>query len=138
MDSGLEGSGTPASDDEVVIVYDGECPFCKQYMQLLRLRASTSNVRLVNARNDDPQVAEAVRRGYDLDQGMIVTIANQFYHGAEAMHVLAMLSTRAGWFNRINYHIFRSKRITTFLYPILRSGRNLALRILGRAPINRK
>ena len=137
MHSDSKGSSPPSSDNQVVIVYDGECPFCKQYMQLLRLRANARNVRLINARDDDPQVDEIVRRGYDLDQGMIVTIADQVYHGAEAMHVLAMLSTRAGWFNRINFYVFRSKRVTTLLYPFLRSGRNLALRILGREPIDR-
>ena len=137
MDNGSRSSSAPSSDNDIIIVYDGECPFCKQYMRLLRLRANASSVRLLDARDDDPQIDEIVRRGYNLDQGMIVIIADQFYHGAEAMHVLAMLSTRAGWFNRLNSYIFRSKRVTTFLYPVLRGGRNMALRILGREPIDR-
>lgn len=136
MNSGTESSSKPLPADNVVIVYDGECPFCKQYTQLLRLRANSGNVRLINARSDDPQVEEVLRRGYDLDQGMIVTIDDQFYHGAQAMHVLAMLSTHTGWFNRFNYYVFRSKRVAFVLYPLLRRGRNLVLRILGRKPIN--
>ena len=110
--------------------------FCQQYMRLLRLRASAGNVRLINARSDDPLVAEIAKKGYDLDQGMIVRIAERFYHGAEAMHVLAMLSTRSGLFNRFNHTIFQSKGAAAMLYPVLRSGRNLALRLLGRKPIN--
>ena len=132
-----DGTGTSASSlsDEVAIVYDGECPFCQQYTQLLRLRASAGNVRLIDARGDDPLVSAVIQRGYDLDQGMLVIIAERFYHGAAAMQVLAMLSTRSGWFNRFNYIVFRSQRVSGFLYPILRSGRNLVLRILGRKPI---
>ena len=136
MNSVTEANRTPSPGDDVVIVYDGECPFCKQYMQFIRLRASAGNVRLVDARSDDPQVDEVIRRGYDLDEGMIVTVGEQFYHGSDALQVLAMLSTGAGWFNRINFYVFRSKRVAAFLYPMLRGGRNLALRILGRKPIN--
>ena len=127
---------TSSPANEVAIVYDGECPFCQQFTRLLRLRANIGRVRLIDARGGDPLVAEVVKRGYDLDQGMIVTIGDEYYHGAEAMHVLAMLSTRAGWFNRFNFYVFRSKRVAAMLYPILRTGRNLALRILGRKLIN--
>ena len=136
MSNGTESSNTPSPESNVVIIYDGECPFCKKYTQLLRLRTSSGNVRLINARSDDPQVEEVLRRGYDLDQGMIVTIDGQFYHGAQAMHVLAMLSSHSGWLNRFNYYVFRSKRVSFILYPLLRGGRNLALRILGHKQIN--
>ena len=136
MHSDTKATEPPLPEDDLIIVYDGECPFCKHYMQLLRLRASAGNVRLVDARSDDPQVDEVVRRGYDLDEGMIVTVGDQYYHGSDALQVLAMLSTGAGWFNRFNAYVFRSKRVSAFLYPVLRSGRNLALRILGRKPIH--
>lgn len=126
----------PANMDAVTIVYDGECPFCQQFMQLLRLRASAGNVHLIDARSNHPLVDEIVQLGFDLDQGMIVVIGERYYHGSEAMQVLAMLSTRKGWFNRLNYYIFRSKGMSTTLYPILRTGRNLVLKLLGRKPIN--
>jgi len=120
----------------VIIVYDGECPFCQKYIDLLRLRASVGTVRLVDARSDDPIVGDVLQRGFDLDQGMIVIIGERFYHGASAMQVLAMLSTGVGWFNRFNFYVFRSKRVSTVLYPVLRTGRNFVLRVLGRKPIN--
>lgn len=139
MDNSTPISGGTASQgnirEDVTIVYDGECPFCQQYTQLLRLRASSGNVQLINARDNTQPVIDAVERGFDLDQGMIVIIEDRFYHGADAMHVLAMLSTQTGWFNRLNYYVFRSKRVSTILYPVLRTGRNLVLRLLGRKPI---
>jgi len=132
MDNGTLSSAV----SEIAIVYDGQCPFCQQYTRLMRIRSSAGEVRLIDARSDDPLVAEVVRRGYDLDHGMVVSMDDNIYHGAEAMHVLAMLSTRAGWFNRFSYYIFRSKRIAAFLYPMLRAGRNLVLRLLGHKLIN--
>lgn len=126
----------PAQGDDVTIVYDGECPFCQQYTRLLRIRESAGTVRLIDARSNDPLIEQIQDRGFDLDHGMIVIIAERFYHGSEAMQVLAMLSSRKGWFNRFNYRVFRSKRLSATLYPALRTGRNVVLRILGRKPIS--
>lgn len=102
----------------------------------MRLRASAGKVRLIDARSDDPLVGVVIQRGFNLDQGMIVIIEEHFYHGAEAMQVLAMLSTRSDWFNRLNYFVFHSKAVSAVLYPVLRTGRNLVLRLLRRKPIH--
>ena len=136
MNNNFTQTSTPGTNPQVSIVYDGECPFCQQYTHLLRLRASAGEVKLVDARSGDPLVQEVIQRGFDLDEGMIVTIADRFYHGADAMRVLALLSTRSGWFNRLNYFVFRSRSLAAFLYPLLRTCRNLALRVLRRKAIN--
>ncbi len=34
------------------ILYDGQCPFCRRYTDLLRLRQSVGEVRLVDLRRD--------------------------------------------------------------------------------------
>jgi hypothetical protein len=52
------------------------------------------------------------------------------------MQVLALLSTRSGDFNRLNYWLFRSKRVSALLYPLLRACRNLVLRLMGRSRID--
>ncbi|CAN0407117.1 unnamed protein product, partial [Scytosiphon promiscuus] len=38
---------------ENVIVYDGECPFCSQYVKMLRIHESVGTVRLIDARSSD-------------------------------------------------------------------------------------
>ena len=58
------------------IVYDGQCPFCSRYVQLLRLRESLGRVELVNARHRGPIVDEVVRAGLDLDEGMILKLGD--------------------------------------------------------------
>jgi predicted DCC family thiol-disulfide oxidoreductase YuxK len=119
----------------IVIIYDGECPFCTAYTKLVRLRQSAGPVRLVDARSGDPLVAEVREAGLDLDRGMVVRYAGETHHGERAMHVLALLSTGSGLVNGAAAALFRSPRLARALYPALVAGRNATLRLLGRRPI---
>jgi predicted DCC family thiol-disulfide oxidoreductase YuxK len=123
-----QSAGTPTA----WVVYDGQCPFCSRYVTLLRLRDALGRVELVNAREGGPIVDEVLAAGLGLDEGMVLKIDDRLYHGDECIHRLALLSTPSTTFNRINQAIFRSKPMSRALYPMLRSGRNLILRMLGR------
>ena len=54
------------------------------------------------------------------------------------MHVLALMSTRSGIFNRLVGAAFGSRRLSRLVYPPLVVGRNATLRLLGRPPIARE
>lgn len=126
----------PESAAEAWLVYDGECPFCNAYVKHLRLRRSVKPL-LVNARDGGPIVERVKQAGFDLDDGMALKIGDRIYHGADCIHALALLSTPSDLFNRINGRIFRSPALARRLYPVLRAGRNAALRLLGRRKIGR-
>jgi hypothetical protein len=66
---------------------------------------------------------------------MVLLMGGRRYHGADCINMLAMLSTPVGAFNRVNAALFRSRTASRVLYPVLRSGRNLVLRLLGRTKI---
>jgi predicted DCC family thiol-disulfide oxidoreductase YuxK len=117
------------------IVYDGDCPFCSSYVRLYRLREVTGRVHLINARSDHPILVEIAALGLDLDQGMTVKSAGHFYHGADALHFLAILGAGDGLFNRLNRTLFRHPRLAQFLYPWMVRGRSLTLRLLGRSSL---
>ena len=53
------------------IFYDGECPFCTRYVQMVRLQRS-AQVQLVNLREHDGLRDELIAAGFDLDGGMVV------------------------------------------------------------------
>jgi predicted DCC family thiol-disulfide oxidoreductase YuxK len=126
------------ADGEAVIVYDGQCPFCSKYVELVRLRESLGKVKLINAREGGAVVDEIRAAGLDLDDGMVLKLDGRLYHGAECIHMLALLSTRSGWFNRVTAAVFRSHTTSRLLYPALRAGRNAVLRLLGRSKINQE
>lgn len=121
---------------KILVVYDIQCPACDYYCNLIRIRESVGELVLINARQPGPEVYEITAKGLDLDQGMVVKIGQEFYYGADAIHVLALMGTNRGLFNRLAYWLFRSKTMARLMYPILRSLRNLFLKMLGNTKIN--
>lgn len=117
------------------IIYDGECPFCSDYVAKLHLEATVGEVKLINARNQPELVKQLAKQGYELDKGMVFTHNDQTYFGADAIHQLALLSTNTSWFNRLNNWLFGIKWMAFFAYPLLRLGRNTTLMLLGRKPL---
>ncbi len=105
------------------IIYDGECPFCSRYAAYQRLREEYT-VHLVDARAEPERAASY---GLDLNEGMIVDLDGRVYHGADAVCLLSQLSQRPG--------PLRNATLARALYPFLRFGRNMSLRLLGRKPI---
>src|SRR5688572_6878212 len=121
---------------DVLLVYDRECPLCNAYCQVVRIREAVGNLRIVDARESSEVMMEITTMGLDIDQGMVLKMDDQIYYGTDAIHALALISSRSGMFNRLNYWIFRSKHISKILYPLMRAGRNLLLKILGKTKIN--
>lgn len=118
------------------IVYDGECPFCSQYVTMTRLKDSVGDVELIDARTDHPLVEEIKAKGYDLNEGMLARYEGVDYFGADCIHFLSMLSSRSGFANRATSTLFSNRIIARLSYPILRFGRNTTLRLLGREKIS--
>lgn len=125
-----------SDSDKVVVVYDKQCPACDYYCNLVRIRESVGRLELVDARDGGPIMDEITSRGLDIDQGMVVKVGDELYYGADAIHILALMGTNRGLFNRLAYWSFRSRRVARVLYPILRAFRNLLLKILGKTRIN--
>lgn len=127
---------TAAPDRRAYLVYDGECPVCSAYVRIVRFREAAGAIELINARDGGPVVDRIVDAGLDLDEGMVLIYGDAFYHGADCIHMLAMLSSNSGIVNRINAAVFRSKTLSKYLYPILRFGRNTLLKMLGKSPLD--
>lgn len=117
------------------VLYDGECPFCRSYVHFLRLRESIGPVRLIDARQDTPERARALAAGLDLNDGMVLGLEGQLYHGAACLNRLSLMSTGSGLINGLFARLFRAEARALSWYPWLRGGRNLALRLLGRKQI---
>ena len=121
---------------EVLLIYDRECPACNFYCNLARIRATVGELKLVNAREPGPSMSRITTAGLDVDRGMVLIIGSEMHYGSDAIHMLSMLSTRSGLFNRLTYRVFKSRRFSAFLYPLLRACRNLLLKLLRRKKIN--
>ena len=91
---------------------------------------------LVDAREPSEVMNEITAAGLDIDQGMVLKMGGAMYYGSDAIHMLSLLGTRSGFFNRFNYWTFRSTIASKALYPVLRYFRNLLLKVLGKTKIN--
>jgi predicted DCC family thiol-disulfide oxidoreductase YuxK len=121
------------SRNEIWFVYDGDCPVCTTASRALQIRKAAGELKLLNAREETnhPLMQEIRKRKLDLDEGMIIKVEDNYYHGADALHVMALLGTDQGWFNRMNAILFRSKVMAGLCYPSMRGARNLLLKIKG-------
>jgi predicted DCC family thiol-disulfide oxidoreductase YuxK len=119
-----------------LLVYDRECPACNAYCQVVNIRESVGDLRIVDARENSEVMNEIISQGLDIDQGMVLKMGGQLYYGSDAIHALALIGSRSGIFNRINYWMFKSKTISALIYPSLRFFRKILLKILGTNKIN--
>ena len=120
----------------ILLVYDEECPLCDAYCRMARIRDSIGTIELVNARDASEAMNQITLRGLDIDQGMVLKVDDVLYYGSDAMFALALMSSASGAFNRVNYWLFRSRTRARILYPVLRAGRNLLLKVMRKAKIN--
>ena len=124
------------SRPEILLIYDKECPACNAYCQIIRIRETVGDLKIIDAREKSKILDEITELGLDIDQGMVLKMGNQLYYGSDAMHALALISSRSGLLNRVNYWIFKSKSVSSWLYPVLRLFRTLLLKMLRKTKIN--
>lgn len=120
----------------LTLIYDGDCPVCRSYTRYLSIKRAAGNFELLNARDNPPILEEINALNLDMDEGFVLKVGDRFYHGADAIHALALLSTRTGFFNKMNFLVFKSKTLSRFLYPVLKTGRALLLAMLGKTKLN--
>ena len=120
-------------DESAWFVFDGGCPICSFAAHALRIREALGSLNLVDARAEPnhPLALEISALGLNLDEGMVFRVRGINYHGDGALHMMAILGSDSGWFNRVNAFLFRFRAIAGFLYPVLRAMRNQLLRVKG-------
>lgn len=117
--------------DDVWLVYDGECPICNTYCKYARINDAVGRLHLIDARQPGPLMDEITAAGLDIDQGMVVKFKDVTYYGPEAIRMLTLLSTRSGFFNRMNYYFFGTEKRADMFYPLGKALRNLVLKVMG-------
>ena len=115
------------SKREIWLIYDYECPLCNIYCHAVRIKKDLGSLHLIDARKPSKLMEEITSQGIDIDNGMVLKIENNLYYGSDTIHILTLLSTPIGFFNRINYFLFSSKFIANILYPVCRNIRNILL-----------
>jgi len=116
--------------DGVWFVYDGDCPICTHAAEALRIKQEFGSLSLLNAREavDEPLIDEINKRGYDLDEGMVIYADDQFYHGKDALKFVAKYGEANSLFMFASKGLFWSDTLSRLIYPWMRGTRNWLLR----------
>lgn len=120
-----------ATPDDIWLVYDDDCPVCRTYCKYVRINEAAGKLHLVDARKPGPLMDEITAAGLDIDQGMVLKWKQATYYGPDAIHMLSLLSTRSGLFNRVCYLFFGTRWAARVFYPVGKAFRNVLLKLLG-------
>ena len=109
-------------------IYDGECPFCNHFAELLELRSKINNISILDGRKDKKLITSFLDKGYDIDKGAILIKDDQIFHGAEAINtVCKQIKNPSDNLLKLLSEIFKSNKRTNFLFPILIRARRFVL-----------
>lgn len=118
-----------AQESRILVVYDGDCPLCNSYIGMTRLSKAVGRPTLINARERPELVKALAESGVNLDDGMAVYYQGRLYAGSDAVHLLALLTTPVDLANRVAAAVLGRQSLARGLYPFLRAGRNLLLKL---------
>ena len=117
------------------IYYDGDCYFCRNYAELVELRNTVGDVRLISVREDTPEVRDIMAAGYNLNTGFVVEHDGVRMSGSEAYSYLSGLMRKEAIFDRMIGWTAGNPNISKPFYPILVSLRMVLLAVQGLALI---
>lgn len=131
---------------EPVVVYDGQCPFCRAYVASLEGKvleceagsedkAKQGGLNKVDARCSPELVEQLLAANIDINAGIALIKNEQVYQGAEALSLLAREHAAPGLMAGAHHRLLRFRLASRLLYPALRLLRNSYLRLVGLAPI---
>ncbi len=122
-----------------LFIYDGECPFCNHFAQLIELQSSIPSLQILDGRQDLSVLRSFYKKGYDLNNGAILINDGHIMHGAEAVNwICSQMNKPSDLLLEILRIIFKSDKRTQILFPLLLWGRRISLTIKKKAwqPVN--
>ena len=109
-------------------IFDGECPFCNHFAELLEIKSQIKDITVIDGRKNPELIKELLDKGFNLDNGAILLNKNKIFHGSEAINTICnQIKNPSGNLIRILSIIFKSKKRTNFLFPSLLIARRLTL-----------
>lgn len=121
--------------DEVLVIYDGQCPVCTSFVTRTQVLALGSSIRLVDARHSPGLVAGLRQAGFDLNATFLVATSQDIFVGSEAMSSLSRLDYTSKRWAYLLTATFGDGRRREWLYRLLTRLRRALLLLLGRAPL---
>ena len=115
-------------DKELTFIYDGECPFCNHFAELLELKSNLNNISILDGRKNHQIIKLMLQKGYDIDKGAILLKGDDIFHGAQAINTVCNnIKNPSNSLLKLLSNIFKSNKRTKFFFPFLVIARRFAL-----------
>ena len=112
----------------LTFIYDGKCPFCNHFAELLELKSKIKTIHILDGRKNKKLINTLLDKGYDIDKGAILLNGDNIYHGAEAINrVCKNITNPSGNLLKLLSKFFKSKKRTNLVFPFLVRARRFAL-----------
>ena len=109
-------------------IYDGECPFCNNFAELLEIKSKINNIKILDGRKNLSIIKSLLEKGYDLDKGAILLKDDDIFHGANAINTICKeIKNPSSNLLKILSIVFKSNKRTKFFFPLLLRARRFAL-----------
>ena len=113
---------------DLTFIYDGECPFCNHFAELLEIKSKIKHISILDARKNQSITKSLLNKGYDIDKGAILLKGDDIFHGAEAINTICnQINNPSGRLLKLLSNIFKSNKRTKLLFPFLVRARRFAL-----------
>ena len=125
--------------EKILFIYDGECPFCNHFAQLLVLKSKLPTLEILDGRENLAQLTELYKKGYDLNKGAILINNGEIKHGAEAINwICIQMNEPDDALLEILKIIFTSNYRSKAIFPFLLWGRRILLTVKKKVwqPVN--
>ena len=109
-------------------IYDGECPFCNHFAELIEIISKIPNIKILDGRKNLTIVNSLLEKGFDLDKGAILLQDEDIFHGAEAINTICKhIKNPTSSLLLVLSRLFKSQKRTKVLFPLLVRARRFAL-----------
>ena len=108
-------------------IYDGECPFCNHFAELLEIKSKLNNIKILDGRKNLTLIKSLLDKGYDLDKGAILLKDEDIFHGADAINTICkQINNPSSSLLLLLSRVFKSNKRTNIIFPLLVRARRLA------------
>jgi len=109
-------------------IYDGECPFCNHFAELLEIKSKINNIKILDGRKNLTLIESLLEKGYDIDNGAILLKDDDIFHGADAINTICQqISNPSSSLLLLLSRVFKSNKRTKVIFPLLIRARRFAL-----------
>ena len=109
---------------KVFLYYDGDCPFCNRYADILKLK-KCFDLNICDARVD--LTWKDCNKNIVLDDGVILIFEDKCYQGVHAVEMLLTICKYDGAFFNLQKFIFSNKFLGNIVYTCFKFFRKITL-----------